>query len=156
MSNQPDAPYTEPCTSPYHTGALRAAYGCNGPDPVTAGITAEEAAQNTAANAASVGITVGLAEQGRPPRDLIASALASTELKPPFQHCLAMADAVLAALPAPISRVAVLREAAAAVRRKVVHDGEDYCNGIDFAAEFIDRMADEAQQSTPAVTEEPK
>jgi hypothetical protein len=34
-------------------------------------------------------------------RDRIARVLASAELKPPFPHCLAMADAVLAVLPEP-------------------------------------------------------
>ncbi|MFK0182351.1 hypothetical protein ACIQVR_41075 [Streptomyces xanthochromogenes] len=45
-----------------------------------------------------------------------------------------------------VDRAAVLREAADAVRRKAVHDGEDFCNGIDFAADLLRRMADEAQQ----------
>lgn len=43
-------------------------------------------------------------------------------------------------------RAAVLREAASAVRRKALHDGEDFCHGIEFAADFLRRMAVEAQQ----------
>jgi hypothetical protein len=48
-------------------------------------------------------------------------------------------------------RAAVLREAADAVRRKAVHDGEDFCNGIDFAASFLNCMADETQQPEEAL-----
>ena len=48
-------------------------------------------------------------------RDRIAKALAGAELKPPFPHCLAMADAVLGVLPEPADRPAVLREATDAV-----------------------------------------
>lgn len=45
-------------------------------------------------------------------RDRIAKVLAGAALKPPFPHCLAMADAVLAVLPELTDRAAVLREAA--------------------------------------------
>ncbi|MER6844803.1 hypothetical protein [Streptomyces platensis] len=43
-------------------------------------------------------------------------------------------------------RAAVLREAESAVRRKAIHDGEDFCTGIEFAADLIGQMADEAAQ----------
>ncbi|MEU1273032.1 hypothetical protein [Streptomyces sp. NPDC005799] len=44
-------------------------------------------------------------------RDRIVKVLAATELKPPWPHCLAMADAVLSVLPAPADQGAALREA---------------------------------------------
>jgi hypothetical protein len=46
---------------------------------------------------------------------------------------------------APADRAAVLREAATTVRRKAVHDDEDFCLGIEFSADLLVRLADEAQ-----------
>ncbi|MGW0566119.1 hypothetical protein [Streptomyces tauricus] len=45
-------------------------------------------------------------------RQRIASALAGTTLRPPVQHSLAMADAVLAVLPVPADQAAAIRRAA--------------------------------------------
>ncbi|WP_262059692.1 hypothetical protein [Streptomyces sp. STR69] len=91
-------------------------------------------------------------------REQIAKVLARTELNPPFPHCLAMADAVLAVLPASVDRATVLNEAADALGRMDYEaDSQDYgydtfrdaWNGgvIDGAAE-LRRMAVEAQQQT--------
>lgn len=85
-----------------------------------AGITARQAmtaqgnwpgALGTAPAPATDQAVVGQADL----RDRIATVLAGTALKPPFPHCLAMADAVLAVLPPPADRPAVLREAATAI-----------------------------------------
>lgn len=58
---------------------------------------------------------------------------------------LAIADAVLAVLPAPADRAAVLREAAHAIAALPKH--RDSGTGLTDAADALRRMADEAQQA---------
>ncbi|MEU1122156.1 hypothetical protein ABZ371_00850 [Streptomyces sp. NPDC005899] len=105
-------------------------------------------------------------------RDRIAQALAADDGHPwdtlstqAQQHYRDNADAVLAVLPAPADRVAVLREAASVLDRRAT--GIDAFSSSDFgeearavrelanAANELRRLADEAQQPAPAVTEEP-
>lgn len=61
----------------------------------------------------------------------------------------AIRDAVLAALPAPAHRTAVLREASAVARDEAVHLYDDMAQkaaaGARLAADRLSRMADEAQ-----------
>jgi hypothetical protein len=88
-------------------------------------------------------------------RDRIAKALAGTELKPPFPHCLAAANAVLAVLPEPADRadrVAVLAEVADWLKawrpeffeRWAITEQERYEGGVDDAAAELRRLADES------------
>ena len=99
-------------------------------------------------------------------RDRIAEALYRRDwpLKQIWAQALAgdrkryetLADAVLAVLPAPADRAAVLAEVEAVVRKEIrdcgyaQEDGCDFCNGVSTVLEKIRRMADEAQQAEEA------
>jgi hypothetical protein len=64
----------------------------------------------------------------------------------------AQADAVLAVLPAPADRAALLAEVERLVRKEIrdcgyrQEDGCDFCNGVNTVLEKVRRLADEAQQ----------
>lgn len=89
-------------------------------------------------------------------RERIAKALAGTALRPPYPHCLAMADAVLAVLPAcpdPIecSHEAALGEAQARVERLAL---AFEVSGNEFIAEQI-RAAVTGTEPAPVVPPAP-
>ncbi|MGY4902535.1 hypothetical protein [Streptomyces sp. 900116325] len=104
---------------------------------------------------------------------IVATAIARTEWpkwatgerldeQPLWQTYLAYADAVLAVLPAPADRAAALREEAARIRAHCPdHLDSNSASGTwvvchcAVADDIERRMADEAQQPAPAVTEEP-
>jgi hypothetical protein len=80
-------------------------------------------------------------------RDRIAEALAeATGAQWPAQAFLTEADAVLAVLPAPTDRAAVLREAADEAERRNPDRNEDFSEGVDWALAELRRMADDTQQ----------
>ncbi|MFI2437424.1 hypothetical protein [Streptomyces sp. NPDC018693] len=89
-------------------------------------------------------------------RQLIAKALAATELKPPFPHCLVMADAVLRMLPEPTNQTdgpTALLEAADFYER-VLNQSLDpdsdprYCTAVRDVVMGLRRRADEAQPTS--------
>jgi hypothetical protein len=71
----------------------------------------------------------------------------------------AIADAVLAELPEPADRAAVLADVERAIRAATgscgykAEDGCDFCNGVDAALDQVRRMADVGVTPPPALTE---
>lgn len=90
-----------------------------------------------------------------PLRERIATALARTTLKPPYLHCLVMADAVLAELPPPADRGAVLHGAVVALERHLENffrewpderQSSPWVHGWTDAMAELRHLAAEAQQ----------
>lgn len=89
-------------------------------------------------------------------RERIAMTLARTKLRPPYLHCLVMADAVLAVLPPPADRAAVLLDAAAECNKAggaYAERGADGAAGAAFALmETFLRQAGEAEYAATPCT----
>lgn len=95
-------------------------------------------------DAAAVSVAVPPVQERR---DRYAKAIAGTALRPPFPHCLAMADAVLAVADAEQAdtRAAALREAVEEMKR----------DALGVIPRLL-RMADEAEAQTAAVLPQPE
>jgi hypothetical protein len=125
------------------------------PVPEAHGMPWDEAEQLLAAYDASRAAAAPSAPADRAAlRDLAANALADAEgwqwapgydkaQSPTYQHYLRQADAVLAVLPEPADRAAILREAADAAAEK--HRRNPWTTAADVIAD-VRRMAGEAQQ----------